>query len=319
MAAGSDQRRWRSVQMPAFYYPLWYFAFAHELGHRADPSLIPRIWNYDRISHTWAAERLEDSARSHERTYKALHAADVARGKADGVFPGHLVGDFRRHIPFWVKDLRSEMLADLVATKLVWEVCVEAGRREGKGQPDIMAFFSEVVLSLLYLLACQVVAKGLSFERFLETPDKVERVTVFNRFTSYTAIRMATLIDTMILAPEIVGMPKLRKRKADELKRATEGIGALGNALTQASGYAIDYVDLARSTSESDLDMLLDPAIEMYSHAGDTAAFWDTVDERDLWDTPDFLKERFSTIRTNRERFVESYQGNQAKVRFSSS
>jgi hypothetical protein len=201
------------------------------------------------------------------------------------------------------------MLADHVATKLIWEVCVDAGRRERKGQPDILAFFSEVVLSLTYLLACQIVGKALSLSGFRESSDKVERLTVFNRFTSYTTIRFGTLIDTMIDSPEIVGMPKQRKRNADKLKRAIESIAPMGNALTQASLHAVDYVSVARTTSESELDRLLDTPTGMYSHFGDTAAFWDTVDEMDLWGAPNFLGERFSEIKASRDRIIKSLQG----------
>jgi hypothetical protein len=295
--------------MPAFYYPLWYFAFAHELGHRAEPELIPEIWDYWRLSPAAASAQLENYARSSERDYRALHAADVARGEADADYPGYLVDEFRRNIPSWVKDLRSEMLADHVATKLIWEVCVDAGRRERKGQPDILAFFCEVVLSLTYLLACQNVGKALSLTGLRELSDKVERLTVFNRFTSYTAIRFGTLIDTMIESPEIVGMPKLRKRNADKLKRAIKSIASMGNVLTQASVHAIDYVSVARSTSKCELGRLLDTQIGMYSHFGDTTAFWDTVDEMDLWDTPNFLGERFSRIKAHRDMAIKSLQG----------
>ncbi|MCP3370665.1 hypothetical protein [Bradyrhizobium cajani] len=309
MADGFVQIRWHSVQTPAFYYPLWYFAFAHELGHRAEPELIPQIWDYKRVSHAAACTELENSARSSERDYKGLHAADVARGKADAVYPGCLVDEFRQKIPSWVKDLRSEMLADHVATKLIWEVCVDAGRRERKGQPDIIAFFSEVALSLMYLLACQIVGKALSLSGLRDSADKIERLTVFNRFTSYTAIRLGTLIDTMIDSPEIVGMPKLRKRNADKLKRVTESIAPMGNMLTQASLHAIDYVSVARNTREPELDRLLSTPIGTYSHFGDTATFWDTVDEMDLWGTPDILRERFSEIKTSRDRIIRSLQG----------
>jgi hypothetical protein len=304
---GLAQIRWRSVQMPAFYYPLWYFAFAHELGHRAKPELIPQIWNCERLSHAAARTQLESCAQSKERDYQVLHAADVARGKADAVYPGYLVDEFRRKIPSWVKDLRSEMLADHVATKLIWEVCVSAGRRERKEQPNISVFFCEMLLSLAYLLACQIVGKALSLSGLRDSSDKTDRLTVFNRFTSYTAIRFGTLIDTMIESPEIVGMPKLNKRNADKLKQAVKTIAAMGSVLSDASLHAVNYVSVARNTSEAELDRILSAPVCMYSNFGDTAAFWDTVDEMDLWGTPDIHCERFTEIKTSRD-FFKAWQ-----------
>jgi hypothetical protein len=201
------------------------------------------------------------------------------------------------------------MLADHMATKLIWQVCADAGRREKTGQPELTPFFSEVVLSLVYLLASQIVGKALSLSGFHDSPDKSERLTVFNRFTSYTAIRFGTLIDTMIDSPEIVGMPKLSNRNADKLKRVSETIAPMGTMLTQASLDAIDYVSVARNTSEAELDRILYTSTGMYSPSGDTAAFWDTVEEMNLWETPTVFKERLAEIRTNRERIVTSLRG----------
>ena len=68
-------------------------------------------------------------------------------------------------------------------------------------------------------------------------------------------------------------------------------------------------VDVHSFFRSPELDRLLDTPTGMYSHFGDTAAFWDTVGEMGLWGTPNFLSERFSEIKASRDRIIKSLQG----------
>jgi hypothetical protein len=214
---------------------------------------------------------------------------------------GQVTKELRRQAPLWVGEFRSEILADHVAAQLIWQVCVDATAEKSKERASIDAFFIDTVMSLVYLLVCQTIARAISLDA-LQNTDKVKGLVALMRYSAFTAIRAATLIDTLTLSPRLVGI-EVSKKERKRLINLADNLGEVGKALIQCSLDSIDHVGRARNVSAEELLRYLERINPTFAFVtADVEAFWSAVDSMNLWETTDLIREELAEHKAERSR-----------------
>jgi hypothetical protein len=272
---------WDETRSPHFYFPLIYFALAHELGHHSRLDISAGISEHPAYSVGALTKELLSVGRRFEVGFREAHARESSMN-AKANYPD-VIDFISSNAADWAVGLRSELLADLVGVRIIWSACVEASRREWSEKPDVITFCHEITLALTYLMLSQIVA----YEGAAQRPHGISVI----RFLGYSLVRLASLIDAMYLYPSILAMPELSARRKKRFLRESKSVSEVATYFLRSiqSGVSVPPLD------DNALRSFLSRAAHCTNWISlDTWAFWDVVEDYQLWDTvPEFKHELF--------------------------